>query len=80
MIAEIQKRIKEASTFITNDPKELEKFRIEYLGKKGHISSYFAQFKKVNVSEKKEYGLAINELKKVTLQKLEGLKKSLNFF
>ena len=78
MIAEIQKRIKEASGFITNDPKELEKFRIEYLGKKGYISSYFAQFKKVNVSEKKEYGLAINELKKVTLQKLEDLKKSLN--
>ena len=78
MIAEIQKRIKEASAFITNDPKELEKFRIEYLGKKGYISSYFAQFKKVNVSEKKEYGLAINELKKVTLQKLEDLKKSLN--
>ena len=76
MIAEIQKRIKEASTFITNDPKELEKFRIEYLGKKGHISSYFAQFKKVNVSEKKEYGLAINELKKATLLKLEDL----NFF
>ncbi|MGY8945790.1 MAG: phenylalanine--tRNA ligase subunit alpha [Flavobacteriales bacterium] len=78
MIAEIQKKIKDALRFSTNDINELEKFRIEYLGKKGIISSYFTQFKKVKDSEKKEYGLAINELKKVTLQKLEDLKKSLN--
>jgi len=78
MIAEIKKKIKDVSGFSTNDSKELEKFRIEYLGKKGHISTYFAQFKKVQDSEKKEYGLAINELKKVTLKKLEDLKKSIN--
>ena len=78
MIAEIQKKIKDVSGFSTNNSKELEKFRIEYLGKKGHISTYFAQFKKVQDSEKKEYGLAINELKKATLKKLEDLKKSIN--
>ena len=78
MIAEIQKKIKEVSKFFTNDPKELEKFRIEYLGKKGCINSYFTQFKKVQNSEKKEYGLSINELKNVTLKKLEDLKKSIN--
>ena len=78
MIAEIQIKIKDVSGFSTNDSKELERFRIEYLGKKGHISTYFAQFKKVQDSEKKEYGLAINELKKATLKKLEDLKKSIN--
>ncbi|MBT3442333.1 MAG: phenylalanine--tRNA ligase subunit alpha [Flavobacteriaceae bacterium] len=78
MIDEIQKKIKDVSIFFTDDSKELEKFRIEFLGKKGHISSYFSEFKKVKISEKKEYGLAINELKKITLQKLEDLKKSIN--
>ena len=74
MISQIEKKIKEASAFKPKDLKELEDFRIKFLGKKGHISYFFSEFKKVNSSEKKAYGLAINELKKITLQKLEDFK------
>ena len=70
MISQIEKKIKEASAFKAKDLKELEDFRIKFLGKKGHISYFFSEFKKVNSSEKKAYGLAINQLKKITLQKL----------
>tara|TARA_B100001173_G_C16016479_1_gene559944 strand:+ start:458 stop:1477 length:1020 start_codon:yes stop_codon:yes gene_type:complete len=74
MISQIEKKIKEASAFKAKDLKELEDFRIKFLGKKGYISYFFSEFKKVNSSEKKAYGLAINELKKITLQKLEDFK------
>ena len=78
MISQIEKKIKEASAFKAKDLKELEDFRIKFLGKKGHISYFFSEFKKVNSSEKKAYGLAINELKKITLQKLEDFKSKSN--
>jgi|TARA_B100001996_G_scaffold198185_1_gene151729 phenylalanyl-tRNA synthetase alpha chain len=74
MISEIEKRIKEASSFKSKDPKEIEKFRLKFLGKKGHISYFFSEFKKVKESDKKSYGLAINELKKITIAKLEESK------
>ena len=74
MISEIEKRIKEASSFKSKDPKEIEKFRLRFLGKKGHISYFFSEFKKVKESDKKSYGLAINELKKITIAKLEESK------
>ena len=78
MISQIEKKIKEASAFKAKDLKELEDFRIKFLGKKGHISYFFSEFKKVNSSEKKAYGLAINQLKKITLQKLEDFKSKSN--
>ena len=74
MISEIKKKIKEASLFKSKDPKEIEKFRLNFLGKKGHISYFFSEFKKVKESDRKAYGIAINELKKITLSKLEESK------
>ena len=78
MIEEIRKKIQQALSFSTKNNDELEKFRIDFIGKKGFVSHYFSEFKKVEPSEKKEYGLAINELKNVTLKKIEDLKQALN--
>jgi phenylalanyl-tRNA synthetase alpha chain len=78
MISEIDNKIMEASQFKPKDLKELEKFRIEFLGKKGHVTYFFSQFKKIKENEKKEYGKAINDLKKITLQKLEEFKPKTN--
>jgi len=78
MISEIKKKIKVASSFKAKNLKDLENFKIKFLGKKGYISYFFSEFKKVDSSEKKVYGLAINELKKITLQKLEDFKSKLN--
>ena len=77
MIEEIQKKIQQALSFSTNNIDELEKFRIDFIGKKGFVSHYFSEFKKVEPSKKKEYGLAINELKNVTLKKIVELKETL---
>ena len=78
MIEEIEKKIQEALSFSAKNNSDLEKFRINFIGKKGFVSHYFSEFKKVEYSKKKEYGLAINELKNVTLKKIEELKKTLN--
>ena len=78
MIEEIEKKIQQALSFSTKNNDELEKFRIDFIGKKGFVSHYFSEFKKVEPSKKKEYGLAINELKNVTLKKIEDLKQALN--
>ncbi|MDB9793469.1 phenylalanine--tRNA ligase subunit alpha [Flavobacteriaceae bacterium] len=78
MIEEIQKKIRQALNFSAKNNDELEKFRIDFIGKKGFVSHYFSEFKKVEPSKKKEYGLAINELKNITLSKIEELKKVIN--
>ena len=78
MITEIEKKIKEASIFKIKDLKSLEDFRIKFLGKKGYISHFFSEFKNIKDSEKKAYGLAINDLKKIALQKTEDFKVKLN--
>lgn len=75
MIEEIEGKIKEVLNFSSNSSEEIEKFRIEFLGKKGHISRYFSEFKNVDNSQKKEYGLAINKLKSSTLEKIKQLKQ-----
>ena len=77
MIEEIQNKIQQVLSFSTNNIDELEKFRIDFIGKKGFVSHYFSEFKKVEPSKKKEYGLAINELKNVTIKKIEELKETL---
>ena len=78
MISEIEKKIIEASTFNIKDLNSLEDFRIKFLGKKGYISYFFSEFKKIKNSDKKAYGLAINELKKIALKKTEDFKTKLN--
>ena len=78
MISEIEKKIKEVKSFNPKDFKDVENFRIKYIGKKGFINHFFSEFKKVKSSDKKAYGLAINELKKLTIQKLEDLNSNFN--
>ena len=79
MISEIKKRIKQAESFNSSDPGQIEKFRLEFIGKKGYIGYFFKKFKSIEKSDKKTYGLLINELKKITLDKLEKLKAKSTF-
>ena len=63
MIEQIAHNIKEIESFKSSSKDEVEKFRIKYLGKKGLVNFYFSEFKNVDNSKKKEYGLIINKLK-----------------
>ena len=41
MISEIEKKINEVKSFNPKDLKDLENFRIKYIGKKGFINHFF---------------------------------------
>jgi len=55
-----------------NNKKDLELFRIKYLGKHGVLNKLFDEFKIVPGPEKKEIGKALNELKNLAKSKLSS--------
>ena len=77
MIEKIHKLIEEAEAFSTQSLKELEEFRIEFLGKKGLLNDLFASFKEVPNEQKKDFGQAIDKLKSVAQEKVSSLKATL---
>ncbi|MFM1808115.1 MAG: hypothetical protein RLZZ242_840 [Bacteroidota bacterium] len=76
MLAQIEEFIKKVEEFQSNDPKEIEAFRIEYLGKKGRLNDLFTAFKSVAPEQRKDVGQAINRLKQAATDKIENLKQT----
>ncbi|MDX1427768.1 phenylalanine--tRNA ligase subunit alpha [Salegentibacter mishustinae] len=77
MIDKIKQHIAEVEAFKTESAKEVEAFRIKYLGKKGILNDFFASFKEVPNEQKKEFGQAVNSLKKASEAKVAELKENL---
>jgi phenylalanyl-tRNA synthetase alpha chain len=76
MIDSVREFLVDVEQFTTQNPKELEDFRIKYLGKKGILNDLFAKFKEVPNEQKKEFGQVINLLKNQVNDKIETLKSS----
>ncbi len=53
---------------------EVERFRVRFLGRKGVMSELFEQFKALPNEQKKDMGIALNELKTAALAKVEEFK------
>ena len=53
---------------------EVEKFRVRFLGRKGVMTELFEQFKTLPNDQKKEIGIALNQLKTAALAKVEEFK------
>ena len=77
MIDKIKELIAEAEAFTTQSKEEVEAFRIKYLGKKGLLNDYFAEFKNVANEQKKDFGQVINTLKQTAENKVNALKEEL---
>jgi phenylalanyl-tRNA synthetase alpha chain len=77
MIDQLKKHLKEVDNFSSGNPKEIEAFRIQYLGKKGLLNQFFSEFKNVPAEDKKEFGQTINELKNKATEKVQSLKKAI---
>ena len=77
MIDQIKELISEAESFKAQSKDEVEAFRIKYLGKKGLLNDFFAEFKNVANDQKKEFGQTINKLKKTAEDKVNALKAEL---
>ena len=77
MIDKIKELIAEVEVFKAQSKEEVEAFRIKYLGKKGLLNEFFAEFKNVANDQKKEFGQTINKLKKTAEDKVNALKEEL---
>ena len=77
MIDKIKDYIGEAQAFSTENAAELEAFRIKFLGKKGILNDFFAEFKNVPNDQKKEFGQVINALKTAAEDKVKAIVETL---
>ena len=77
MIDEIKKYIAEAEAFSTQNADELEAFRIRFLGKKGLLNDFFAEFRNVPGEQKREFGQVINQLKQTAEEKVRTIQEQL---
>jgi phenylalanyl-tRNA synthetase alpha chain len=77
MIDTIKNHIQQIDLFSITNLEDLEKFRLQYLSKKGIIAELFVEFKSVPVEIKKETGLILNKLKEAVTNKYDLFKSSL---
>ncbi|HBY69808.1 MAG TPA: phenylalanine--tRNA ligase subunit alpha, partial [Flavobacteriaceae bacterium] len=77
MLDKIKEHIAEVEAFSTTSKEELETFRIKYLGKKGLLNDFFAEFKKIPNEQKKEFGQTLNKLKNLAEEKVDATKATL---
>ncbi|MDF0707076.1 phenylalanine--tRNA ligase subunit alpha [Flagellimonas okinawensis] len=77
MIDTIKEHIAEVEKFTSTSLEEIEAFRIKYLGKKGLLNNFFAEFKNVPNEQKKDFGKVVNQLKSAATDKVNELKEAL---
>jgi len=77
MIKQIDQYLEEVNNFSTQNLKEVEAFRIKFIGKKGILNQLFAEFKNVPNEEKKIFGQKINQLKQAATEKVNKFKAEL---
>jgi len=77
MKAKIEELVAEIQQFTTQSEKEIEEFRIRFLGSKGLLKQLFGEFKTVEPAQKKEIGQALNDLRSKASSKIEELKEAL---
>tara|TARA_B100001250_G_scaffold193712_1_gene166490 strand:- start:504 stop:1517 length:1014 start_codon:yes stop_codon:yes gene_type:complete len=76
MLEKVESLLKEVKGFTPKSNKDLENFRLKYLGKKGEINKLFKNFKSVPNESKKGFGQEINKLKKSVQDKVDAFKDS----
>ncbi len=74
MIDQLKQHISEVEKFSSDNLEAIEAFRIQYLGKKGILNHFFAEFKNVPSDQKKEFGQVVNQLKNAATDKVNSLK------
>jgi phenylalanyl-tRNA synthetase alpha chain len=75
MTDKIRQYIAEAENFQAQTREDLEAFRIKFLGKKGLLNEFFAEFRNVPAEMKKEFGQVINQLKQTAEGKVRDIQE-----
>ncbi|MDC0249412.1 phenylalanine--tRNA ligase subunit alpha [Flavobacteriales bacterium] len=71
MLEKVNSLLQEVEKFVPKSKKELDDFRLSFLGKKGKMNDLFSTFKRIPNENKKEFGQAINALKQKTQIKID---------
>ena len=71
MLDKIKALLDEVSSYSIKSSEDLEQFRIQYLAKKGIMNNLFVAFKEVPNNKKKDFGIALNQLKQAVQDKLD---------
>ena len=77
MLDKVKELIEEVHLFNTTSKTDIEAFRIKYLGSKGLLKGLFSEFKNVDAELRKEFGQALNNLKKAAEDKVVFLNNTL---
>ena len=64
MLDKVKELIGDVESFKPSSKEEVESFRIKYLGGKGLLKDLFTEFKNVTPELRKDFGQALNTLKK----------------
>ena len=73
MLDKVTELIGDVQAFKAVSKKEIEAFRIKYLGNKGLLKELFTEFKTVDASMKKDLGQALNRLRNAATEKVKEL-------
>ncbi|MDA8857833.1 phenylalanine--tRNA ligase subunit alpha [Flavobacteriales bacterium] len=74
MLETVKELLQEVNSFNPKSEREVEFFRLKFLGKKGKLNELFADFKSVPNESKKEFGQVINMLKQNAQAKVDTYK------
>ena len=77
MFEKVESVKKEILNSVASSKEDLEAFRLKFISRKSLISELFADFKNVNPTKKKEFGVALNELKNDTSMEYIKLNKKI---
>jgi len=78
MLDKVKELIGDVKAFKATSKEEVEVFRIKYLGSKGLLKGLFAEFKNVDAAMRKDFGAALNNLKKSAEGKVAELNDTLD--
>jgi phenylalanyl-tRNA synthetase alpha chain len=78
LLEQIAGHKKEMTAFSATDEKQVEEFRIKYLGTKGIVKAMMAAMKEVPAEQKKEAGQWLNEFKQFAESRYEELRSTSN--
>ncbi len=75
---QVQQMLSEVEAFTTDNKDALEQYRIQYIGSKGSVKKILGEFRNIEPARKKEFGQAVNALKKAAEDKYQALKDALD--
>lgn len=77
LLHQIETYKKEIAGYTASDEKQVEEFRIKYLGTKGIVKTIMGEMKNVPAERKKEAGQFLNEFKQIAEARYEELRQSI---